>query len=406
MGILSPLRKRFGQKAEYKQLALLRQGEYFGELALINYKPRAASAVCREETHLAVLERNDYFRVLGRTHNDSLQSKLTLLFSMPVFAHWTKTAVQSLSYFLRERSYKRGQALFRHGEAVKEIFIVTKGEFQLTKEVKNSAHHFQVDVTLITSGELIGGEEALRNLPFPYSCLCHSTQGEVFYMAKEDFLGRMNSEVTISYLRSINRAKEEYRLERVMKMTELAGKEKDGGFQKQGKTEKFDLSLHTQVIKEVLMRDKANKCFLPGLYIPTGREEKLPLGNVPVSRQKSRSGLKHYQSASSTFPIPKGLGDSRDIGTRSGPIKNEKKKNWGDILERKYPLEKAKIIEHRRQQSVVNFHRQYLRDLASTLDLHSLRPSDLPCPSRQSMGVSRINISLEMSEFEKRPKEE
>lgn len=43
-------------------LALLGRGETFGELSLLDGEPRSADAVAREETHLLILQREDFLR--------------------------------------------------------------------------------------------------------------------------------------------------------------------------------------------------------------------------------------------------------------------------------------------------------------------------------------------------------
>lgn len=44
----------------------LGDGAAFGELALENNAPRAASILCTEDTHFAVLEKTDYQRILAK----------------------------------------------------------------------------------------------------------------------------------------------------------------------------------------------------------------------------------------------------------------------------------------------------------------------------------------------------
>ncbi len=51
-----------------KEVKVLRAGESFGELALLRGKntPRAATIICKEQTHFAYLEREDFLLILSK----------------------------------------------------------------------------------------------------------------------------------------------------------------------------------------------------------------------------------------------------------------------------------------------------------------------------------------------------
>lgn len=49
----------------WREVKVLRDGEAFGELALINNKPRAATISCKEECHFGVLDKVHYNMILS-----------------------------------------------------------------------------------------------------------------------------------------------------------------------------------------------------------------------------------------------------------------------------------------------------------------------------------------------------
>lgn len=84
------------------ELATLQAGESFGELSIISDDVRAASAITKEESHFAVLNRNDYEKVLLSNEHKSLEHKISTLKSMPMFHQLGRKMLRHLSYFFKE----------------------------------------------------------------------------------------------------------------------------------------------------------------------------------------------------------------------------------------------------------------------------------------------------------------
>ena len=70
---------------EFTEVASLGSGTGFGELALINEKPRAASIICKVNTTFAVLKKNHFASILGRFEEKKLNEKITALQKFPIF---------------------------------------------------------------------------------------------------------------------------------------------------------------------------------------------------------------------------------------------------------------------------------------------------------------------------------
>ena len=64
--------EKYRQYKWFIEVAKLQSGKTFGELALINDKPRAATIVCLQDCYLACLDRVSYQKVLQR-----LEQKIT-----------------------------------------------------------------------------------------------------------------------------------------------------------------------------------------------------------------------------------------------------------------------------------------------------------------------------------------
>ena len=202
-----------GQK-DYEQLIIVRQGEGVGELALISKKLRAASVLCREECHFAVLSREDYTRILARAHEELLQEKIDLLSLHPIFGKWTNNALHRLSCLFKVKSLRRRQQLFQTGHPVSEVCIIKRGDFHLATEMQSPAHNKYYNVSLVSTGEVLGVEDMLQDRVHAYTCVCVSSIAQVMIISKEDFLKSLGEE-SLSYFLSIGKAKEVYRSARL-----------------------------------------------------------------------------------------------------------------------------------------------------------------------------------------------
>ena len=60
--------------------------EFFGEMALINNKPRSATVICEEDCVFACLVKKDYDRVLKVQEEKKYRTNIQYLLSMPIFS--------------------------------------------------------------------------------------------------------------------------------------------------------------------------------------------------------------------------------------------------------------------------------------------------------------------------------
>jgi CRP-like cAMP-binding protein len=71
-------------------------GAYFGELALINNKPRAATIRCLSDCHFAVITKNVYEKALKKIEIKNQNQLVDFLKHLPFFAGWSRTALARL----------------------------------------------------------------------------------------------------------------------------------------------------------------------------------------------------------------------------------------------------------------------------------------------------------------------
>ena len=91
-----------------KEVAQLGKGKSFGELALITSKPRAATITCLEDTDLAILDKTNYEKVVGKALKRKVNEKIEFLKQFRILAHIPETQIQRMIYYLHEQKYNRG----------------------------------------------------------------------------------------------------------------------------------------------------------------------------------------------------------------------------------------------------------------------------------------------------------
>jgi len=78
-------------------LTILREGEYFGEMALIDDAPRSASAIANDDTMLLYIGKDDFRKLLER--QTDIAYKLLWIFTKTLSARLRKTDEQLKSIF-------------------------------------------------------------------------------------------------------------------------------------------------------------------------------------------------------------------------------------------------------------------------------------------------------------------
>jgi CRP-like cAMP-binding protein len=66
-------------------IAKLHEGSAFGELALLEHKPRMATVRCLNTCHFMVLNKDNYTRVIGAKEKRLYHEKINFLKNIPIF---------------------------------------------------------------------------------------------------------------------------------------------------------------------------------------------------------------------------------------------------------------------------------------------------------------------------------
>ncbi len=119
----------------YREVAQLSAGKSFGELSLIQHKPRIATIRTLEGTHFATLDKYDYETSLARIEKKHINKMIDFMMQIPCFRKWTKNSIIKFSYYLKKQKLFRNQILYRTGQKADRIYIIKKGEIEITRKL-------------------------------------------------------------------------------------------------------------------------------------------------------------------------------------------------------------------------------------------------------------------------------
>ena len=206
-------------------------GTSFGEYALLNNHPRIASVQCITDTHLAVLNKENYLGILGRIESKRIDELVKFLRKFNIFRKWSRIPVVKISYFFKEREYTRKGIVFREGDTAEELFFVKQGEIEIVKSMKSlqdsKTPHFRTvvpvqsaNIAIIGPGEIVG-EEILSSLFYTYTCRVYSLSATLLVMSKKDFIEQIRSDESQNAMINNTKIKEKVRSLRISSLKQI-----------------------------------------------------------------------------------------------------------------------------------------------------------------------------------------
>ena len=114
--------------AKFKKIRTMGAGSYFGEIALSTDKPRTASVISSEDTHLVSLTKSNY-RAIFDASIRNLAKKAS--FFATFFSNCGKELISKFSYVFQERMYNYGQIFYMEGEPLNGVFLIKSGQVQV-----------------------------------------------------------------------------------------------------------------------------------------------------------------------------------------------------------------------------------------------------------------------------------
>ena len=131
---------------EERFVVKLGPGASFGEMALIKKEPRNADIIANEKCILGSIDKIDYRKIIKDMEEQKINSQLkSFKMDFPFFSEWpASSCFRILSAFTSE-SYTREDYVYKQGALPTHLFIIRKGEFEVTCDLNFSIYEKFVD---------------------------------------------------------------------------------------------------------------------------------------------------------------------------------------------------------------------------------------------------------------------
>lgn len=112
---------------DFKKVTTIREGQSFGELALLANRPRAASIIADTNSILAVCDKKTYVEHVKEIEKYKLDKKLSFL-KQNIWPKANNTLAMKSSYYFNEVKVGKNKQLFRENSRISHLYLIVKGK--------------------------------------------------------------------------------------------------------------------------------------------------------------------------------------------------------------------------------------------------------------------------------------
>ena len=216
----------YEQNAKEDFYGELNEGDYFGELAILNGQAKSMTAWCLQNTHYITITRKQVEKLQQMVKQRTQYEKIAFLKALPQFKAITQSKLKTMIDQFKQAPKIRGAYLFQEGEPASHIYIIVNGEFKVIKKVHKAKLAFEEDADNIfkdplkakrqnsefrkqtqtkfdykflenvTRSQLVGAEDIFsNNTKYTVSVVCESQTGHAIQMSRGDFLKLKSNDV-------------------------------------------------------------------------------------------------------------------------------------------------------------------------------------------------------------------
>ena len=187
-----------GDDNEERSVAMLTEGDYFGEIALLRRVPRTASCIARGPVEVLTLSKSDFdaavrdhFEALGKV--DRAATRASILSHIPLFRELDAAQLRRINQKFQRESFQPGDDVIRQGDVGDKFYVIARGAVEVivrTDEGKD------LTVANLRQGEYFGEIALLTDVP--RTATVRATEAlECLVLQKDDFQKMMGDNLGV-----------------------------------------------------------------------------------------------------------------------------------------------------------------------------------------------------------------
>ena len=119
-----------------KNIGVLKDGQTFGELALLYGTPRTASIVAMTNSSMIKIDKTAFDKYVKNIFENQLQDQIEFLKICPLFQKVEKDPLIKLGVRTEIKKFSTGQVILNGNYKVDRIYLIRRGGVKVTKEIK------------------------------------------------------------------------------------------------------------------------------------------------------------------------------------------------------------------------------------------------------------------------------
>ena len=382
-----------------KEVFVYHSGSNFGELALMEKKPRSATILTKTPCHFAVLDKTNYQRILAGRMKRKRLDLVDFLQKQLLFKNLTKGSLIKLSYCFEEKIYKKDHVLLHEGNVINHLFLIREGEitiskrlflkkvdFEITnkyKEQLNKRFSQRAEISILGPGEFLGLYDLQAGL-YSTTAICASLKVNVLKITLADFKKRINNQECTNFIRQRSKLTEAIHTESINSIAKTIQDKESSSFRKI--SVKIDKNMKSESISPRAIESRnTSPIFFPTQEVALITRRRINADIITATKYEVKIASNLRLRCSSHLRFKKPCNTATHIETTYDDIKvnkscvmiaighetEESKMTSAKVISRLEPFGRKKLIIRRKPSEFVNIHTQQSR-----LNKNSLVPAN------------------------------